>query len=481
MNTPQPAASPRTTSAFADDILGRHDAVGLAELVRAGEVHPRELVDAAIARCEVVEPHLNAVVTESFDQARRNADQAATTGAFAGVPTFIKDMTNVAGLPTLQGSEGCLATPAATSTAAVAQQLFDMGMICLGKSSLPEFGFTPSAEFPEAPPTHNPWNHNHTAGGSSGGAGALVASGVVPLAHGQDGGGSVRIPAACNGLVGLKPSRGRIIATDEAPLPVNIVSNGVLTRTVRDTATYYAEAEHLHHNQKLPPVGHVTTPIDRPLRIGAIADSPASGASPTDEPTRRVFTSTVELLESLGHHVEPMASPVDERFRDDFVHYWAGLAYGLTKGGTRLVHKSFDASATTNFTRGLSQQFRRDIRRTPGTIRRLRRSTAAFADALAHYDVMLSPTVTSLPTELGFLGMDLPYDQLLPRVVQWVGFTPLANATGTPSLSLPMGLDGPTNLPVGMMFGAAPGSEALLLQLGLQLETARPFPQLANS
>jgi amidase len=357
--------------AFTDE-LSALDAVATAERVRAKELTPAEVVAAAIERAKAVNPELNAIATEDYERALATAGRAGTHGAFAGVPTFIKDGTDVAGLATREGSDAFDRAGPAKATAPIAQQLFDMGTVNLGKSTLPEFGFTASTEFPDGTATHNPWNLGRSAGGSSGGAGALVAAGVVPIAHGQDGGGSIRIPAACHGLVGLKPTRGRLLPDPNAKLlPVKIVADGVLTRTVRDTAAYYREAELRYRSPKLPRLGDLTRPVDRSLRIGTFLETP-TGAT-IDPATRRTYEATMSVLEDLGHRLEPLEAPVDAQFAEDFVHYWAMLAAAVQRFGHKLYEPTFDRTKLTMLTDGLAAHFRSHWARTPGVIRRLQR------------------------------------------------------------------------------------------------------------
>ena len=462
--------------AFTDD-LSRLDAVATAEAVRAKEVTPEEVVAAAIERSKAVTSELNAVAAEDYDRAIAAAKRAPTTGPFAGVPTFIKDGTDVAGLPTRNGSEALANIAPAKATAPIAQQLFDLGTINLGKSRLPEFGFIPSTEFPDGTATHNPWNLDHTPGGSSGGAAAMVAAGVVPLAHAQDGGGSTRIPAACNGLVGLKPTKGRLLPDPHARLlPVKIVFDGVVTRTVRDTAAYYREADLRYRSKKIKPLGDTSRPNARPLRIGTFTATPTGAV--LDPATQRVFDETVTLLEELGHHVEPVQLPIDQQFVVDFIRYWSMLVYAVDHAGKLLYDKTFDATRLTPVTQGLAAEFASDWKGIVGTIRRLRASTAAWEVAMGSLDVVLTPTMAQLPPVLGHLSSALPYDVVFPRVIDWIGFPPLANANGAPSISLPLGHDPETNLPVGMMFSGHVGDDGLLLRLALELEAARPFPSL---
>ena len=240
--------------AFGDDALGDLDAIGLVEALRAGTVSATELVEAAIARTKAVNPTLNGLAYEAFDRARRRASApAAYGGYFDGVPTFIKDNVAVQGMPTMQGTDAWAPRPM-PADGDFARVFLSTGLVPLGKTQMSEFGFSGSAEHPRIGPVRNPWNPDCTAGASSSGAGAFVAAGVVPIAHANDGAGSIRIPAAVNGLVGLKPTRGRLPLDKEAArMPLHLVANGVLSRSVRDTAAFFREAERVYRNPKLPP------------------------------------------------------------------------------------------------------------------------------------------------------------------------------------------------------------------------------------
>src|ERR1700676_5302909 len=243
--------------AFADDALGDLDAVALAEHLRSGTVSVPEVVEAAIARAEAVNPVLNGLAYNAFDLARRQAAGHQLRSYFAGIPTFVKDNVDVAGMPTMQGTDAWTPRPARVD-GDFARAYLTMGLLPLGKTRMSEFGFSASAEHPRLGPVRNPWNTDHTAGASSSGSGAFVAAGVVPIAHANDGGGSIRIPAACNGIVGLKPSRGRLPLDKEVSrMPIRLVANGMLSRSVRDTAAFYREAERTWRAPKLPPIGDV--------------------------------------------------------------------------------------------------------------------------------------------------------------------------------------------------------------------------------
>ncbi|MGW3543031.1 amidase [Nocardia niigatensis] len=459
--------------AFGDDALGEHDGVAIAALIRSGELSAAEVAKAARERVAQVNPVLNAVVVEA-DTPLVSPDREAL---LYGVPTFVKDNTDVAGLPTQHGSAAWRARPA-KAHGPFTKQFLSTGVTVLGKSTLPEFGLNATTEFVAAEPTRNPWDTEFSSGASSGGSAALVAAGAVPIAHGNDGGGSIRIPAACCGLVGLKPTRGRHLDGPQArSMPINLVSEGVLTRTVRDTATYFAAAERFWRNPALPPVGLVEGPARRRLRIGVLSD-PITGAT-LDPQIRAVLDDTIALLEGLGHQVRPIAYPVDLRFAEDFAAYWAMLAFlaGLT--GKLSFGRSFDASRLDPFTRGLAARFRGSALRSPAVLYRLSRTRHAYAAAFRDIEIVLSPVLASLTPRLGYLSPDQPFDEVFARLLAYVNYTPFANVTGAPALSLPLGASD-SGLPIGVMFSAAHGDERTLLELGFALESARPFPGIQH-
>jgi amidase len=320
--------------AFGDDALGDLDAVGLVEKLQAGEVSSSELVEAAIARTKAVNPKLNGLAYEAFDRARaRAASRQPYGGYFDGVPSFIKDNVAVEGMPTMQGTDAWDPRPM-PADGAWARAFLSTGLIPLGKTQMSEFGFSGSAEHPRIGPVRNPWNPDYTAGASSSGSAAFVAAGVVPIAHANDGGGSIRIPAACNGLVGLKPSRGRLPLDKEAArMPLHLVANGVVTRSVRDTAAFMREAERVYRDPKLPAIGDVTRPGSQRLQIAVCTKSILREASPE---MRELTLKTAALLEELGHKVTEIDNPVPDRFKDDFPRVL--VVPGLRGGAGRTPH-----------------------------------------------------------------------------------------------------------------------------------------------
>lgn len=462
--------------AFADDALADHDATALVAELQAGRVSVPEVVDAAIARCEEVAPGLGALAWTAYDRARAQAADPPG-GYFAGVPFLVKDNCDVAGMPTQQGTDAFRARPA-KADGDFARMAHATGLITLGKSQLSEFGFNASAEHVRLGPVRNPWHREHTAGASSAGSSALVAAGAVPLAHANDGGGSIRIPAAVNGLVGLKPTRARL-AQDELmrQMPVRIVSDGVVTRSVRDTAAFLREAEKVYRNLRLPPVGDVRRPASARLRIGLATESPGGRAASPAMCERTLKVAAV--LEGLGHRVEEVSPPVSDSFADDFLLYWAGMASFLVRTGRVGFGRTWDRSRLDPLTLGLDRHARRHLQRLPGATRRLARSRHRSAEFYTDHDALLTPTLAAETPRLGHLEPAQGYDELIERLLAWVAFTPLQNATGDPAISLPLARDD-AGLPVGMMLAAGHGREATLLELGLELEEAGGFARIAD-
>ena len=464
-------------SAFSDDALGDHDAVGLVAALARGEVSPAELVEAAIARAEQVNPQLNGLGYRDFARARARASAKRPYGGdFDGVPTFLKDNIAAQGMPMTMGTDAWAPKPA-TADGDFAKAYLSTGLVPLGRTRMSEFGFSGSTEHPRLGSVRNAWNPEYTAGASSSGAGAFVAAGVVPIAHGNDGGGSIRIPAACGGLVGLKPSRGRVPLDKEVrAAPVKIVADGALTRSVRDTAALFREMERAYRNPKLPPIGDVTGPGHQRLRIAVCTQSIVRAASPE---VTELTLKTAALLEQLGHRVSVVDNPVPASFKDDFLLYWAFLAFAVVRGGRVMFGPTFDRSKLDHLSLGLASTAARNLHRVPTAIARLNRSHRITARLGREYDVMLTPTLAEVTPKLGHLDPMANYDQIIDRLIAWVGFTPLHNATGDPAISLPLAQSS-DGLPVGMMFASTVGQEARLLALAYELEAANPWRRIQD-
>jgi amidase len=455
-----------TVDATRHDALGSDDVMELQHRLRRRQVSARELRDAARARLAAVNGELNAVV--------RDLDVTpAVNGPLAGIPSALKDNEDIAGYPTLHGSWAPADTPA-TSTHPWVGQYLTLGFEPIAKTTLPEFGLTASTESSRYGATRNPWDPSRSVGGSSGGSAALVAAGVVPIAHANDGGGSIRIPAAACGLVGLKPTRGRLVDLPELDrLPVNLVTQGVLTRSVRDTAYYFAEAERLRPAAGMPPVGMVVRPESRRLRIGVFTDAVAGMA--VDPRVRDAVRATGRTLQDLGHEVDEIAAPVDEGFGRDFLRYWALLSFSLQKAGGRLLGTDFDASRTEQLTQGLSRMAQQQALRLPGSLRRLVRVSKEPEAVYATYDALVSPVLSTPAPLIGELGPEVPAREHIVRLLRFASFTAWQNVTGAPAISLPLARteDG---VPIGVQVAAPRGEERRLLSLAYELETAMPWP-----
>ena len=398
---------PNRVHAFADDALGAYDAVGLVQALHAGEVSVTEVVEAAIARAEQVEPELTAIAHRDYDRAR-DAARDPGPGFFAGVPTWVKDNSDVAGMPTGEGSRRVGAPLRPRSTATSPGCTSRRARSRSARAGCPSTGSCPTCEHPRLGPVRCPWNPAHTAGASSAGSAALVAAGVVPIAHANDGGGSIRIPASVNGLVGLKPTRDRI-PTDRLAReqPVQVVADGVVTRTVRDTAAFMREAERIYRPLHLPPLGDLTRPTKARLRIAVQTSAAGRQASPE---VTELTHKTAALLESLGHHVEEASLPVPGSFEDDFLLYWGMLALYLSRNGRRMHGPTWNPARLDGFTHGLAGHAARRLHKVPLAIARLRRARRSAERFYASYDVHLSPTLATETPAIGHLDPMQDFD-----------------------------------------------------------------------
>ncbi|WP_280448938.1 amidase [Nocardia brasiliensis] len=480
-----------------------YDAVGLAELVAKGEVQPADLLQVALDRCAQVDPGINAV-SLLMAEAGRTAAAAPSTGPFAGVPFLLKDLgQDFAGYPTSAGT-GPLRKIEATHHSIVVQRWIDAGLVIFGKTTTPEFGAVAVTETGTFGATRNPWDLDRSPGGSSGGAAAAVAAGIVPMAGASDGGGSIRVPAACTGLFGLKPGRGMVPAGPDAAENIfGASTSGVLSRSVRDTAVMLdvlsapdPGGPYLSARAEQPYATAVST-SPRALRIGFSSESPL-GTTVHAEAVRAV-EHTAALLEQLGHHVEPAAPRIDgEQLAHDFMTVWtANLATKLAKARrvSGAPDSAFDITTRAAAAAGRAQTVTALLEAHEGWNTH-GRALAAFHDT---YDLWLTPTIAAPPLRIGqtkppaalakILGALLEvgagpaitrspvYRKIVRANLAPVPFTPLANVTGRPAMSVPLHrtADG---LPLGSQFVGALGSEFLLLQLAAQLETAQPWAQL---
>jgi amidase len=462
--------------------LASLDAVAQAELVHSGAVSPRELVLAAIARIERLNPTLNAVVSPLFDEALAAVDGGLPDGPFRGVPFLLKDLGAAqAGQPFFAGNRALRdAGFRAPRDTALGRRFRAAGLVTLGKTNVPEFGLQPATQPLAFGPTHNPWDLERSTSGSSGGSCAAVAAGLVPVAHATDAAGSIRLPAAWCGLVGLKPSRGRIPG-DPGAVELAHVEFAV-ARSVRDAA---ALLDALHGNAPAnlfraePPQRAFAREVGADpgsLRIGTLASLASAKVHPE---CARAVDETAGLLEALGHRVE--ASSPDALHEEE--RAWRGLATAPLEYRSslrelaRLLGRPVDASDVEPFLWSLAQQppHRVSAEDWLDALDWRQRWCARVIDWWAGFDLLLTPTLCEPPVPIEELWpqRERPW-ALLDRTAAHVAFAEPWNETGQPAISLPLHVSA-EGLPLGIQLVAAPGREDVLLRVAAQLEEARPW------
>jgi amidase len=466
-----------------------------ARLVREGEVSARELVEASLDAIEQLNPELNAFVLVAAEQALAAADEvrAGDPRPLAGVPIAIKDLIALtAGVRTTFGTKAAGDwTPSVDSH--TYRRLREAGAIMVGKTNTPELGILPVTEPERFGPTRNPWDTSRTPGGSSGGSAASVAAGMTALGYANDGGGSIRIPASCCGLYGLKPSRGRISAGPEwTELVAGFAIEGVVTRTVADTAAaldVMSGPEAGDPYWAPPPSAPFADALSRePGRLKIAFTTEAPNGAPVHEHCVAATREAAELLESLGHDVEERTDDWDgDAYVENFVKVWMAVTGDEIHDYARLFGHPVDPEQLEPLTRQMLE-FSQTVTATDylsalGWLRRLSREVVSLWDDI---DVMLMPTLAQPPIPIGALqpGPDEPAIQMLMNSAGWVPFTPIWNVTGQPAASVPL-VHSPDGLPIGIQLIGPPAGEELLLSLSAQLEAAQPWadrrPQLASA
>jgi len=480
------------------------DATAMAELVAGDEVKPIELVDEAISRIEAANPKVNAVVWRDFERAREQARDHLPDGLFAGVPYLIKDLSLQKGATCTFGSVFFRDFQPTFSTAAV-DRMLGSGLIALGRTNSPEFGLLPTTEPVLHGSTNNPWNLDYSAGGSSGGAAAAVAAGMLPMAHATDGGGSIRIPASCNGLFGLKPTRGR--TPRFPPVAADYISVDLcVSRSVRDSARMLDVI-----SGALPGAMYWAPPPETPFRqamhtdpgsLRIAFDTSDLRGRPAHPDCVAAIEQTAALLESLGHIVVRDRPPLDaDKLIDAFQVLWSGATAGsfelileaisqkrsgrvarralgdwrTLKVLAKLDERKSGLDAFEPFTWALVEHARThsavDLMIALDTLQMVSHQVARFT---ADYDVILWPVLATPPVRNGWIDQHAGLDAMWEQLEAYVPYTPIANFTGRPAMSVPLHWteDG---LPVGSQFVADFGREAILLQLAAQLEQAAPW------
>jgi amidase len=467
-------------------------AAELASLVRGGELGSRELVEDCLGRIEALQPDLNAFVHVDPEGAREAAEAVGADDErpFAGVPIAVKDTAPVAGMPFSMGSD-VFGDFVPQHDAFLVRRLREAGFVIVGKTSLPEFGILPVTEPRRFGPTRNPWDLERTPGGSSGGAAAAVASGMVPLAHGSDGGGSIRIPAACCGLVGLKPARGRVSRGPEQGDDF-LVQDGVLTHTVAETAQLldvlagYETGDATWAPPPAEPFAAAVREDPGRLRIGFTLESPIE--SELDPACARAVHDAAELLAGLGHEVEevPMAPWTGEDLLRVFTLVFSTPVSAAAFFGGMVTQRE----PTEELLEPLSWTIWKEIRERSALEYYLARTqlnayTRGIVALWDDYDVVMTPSLAQRPVRIGEIDScsDEPWEDFR-RSGAFTPYTAIFNVTGQPALTLPL-FQGDDGLPTGVQLAGRPADEATLLSLGAQLETAAPWaerrPALANA
>ncbi|MCD9143480.1 amidase [Streptomyces albireticuli] len=468
-----------------------HDLTALeqGEAVRAGKISPVELTEHYLDRVARLDASVGAFVTVTPEIARKQAADAESEAAAArregrplpplhGVPVPVKDLSYVAGVRCTMGS-AALADHMPAVDDHVVRRLREAGTILLGKTNTPEFGLPPHTENDIAPPARTPWDLGRSAGGSSGGAAAAVAAGLAPLAHGSDGGGSIRIPASTCGLFGIKPSRGRVSSGPVLHDVTGLATSGPLARTVADAAALLdvlagTEAGDPYTAPSLPPGETFAAAARRApgrLRVALFTRPPVPGVEAHPECVRAA-EETAGLLRELGHTVEEVALPDDPTLGEAFTRVWEIVAAirPVPEGREELL---------TPFTRMLRERGARVGGAEFATaMYRLRAVGQLIADGLqapgTGYDVLLSPTLATPPLPVGGLRDDRDPAAEFAALLPFTPFTPVYNATGQPAVSVPVHWTG-EGLPIGVMLGGRYGAETTLISLAAQLEEARPW------
>ncbi|WP_223699983.1 amidase [Sutcliffiella deserti] len=453
-----------------------YDAVGLAELVKNKEVTPLELVDTAISTIKEMNPTINAVITEMFEEARTIATSGDITGPFAGVPFLMKDLESFAEAPYTAGSK-FLKEFICPTDSVLSSRIRKAGLITIGKTNTCELGIQPITEPELFGPTRNPWNTAYTAGGSSGGSAAAVASGFVPMAHASDGGGSIRIPASCCGIFGMKISRGR---NPRNPDTLGLGVSHCVSRSVRDSAALL-DATHGKglgdpYIAPVPARSFLSEVTTNPGKLRIAFLSSTFDGKPIHPDCQDAVLDAATLCETLGHHVEEATPKIDvQRFTEAFTVLWYQMVSQGITSLPNLVGRKANQEDFERLTWEIGQVGASYTGiETLSAISYMQHVAQTLAVFFQDYDILLTPTLSKPPVKVGELVYQSDLEEYSKLANGWVPFTPVANATGVPAMSVPLYWN-KENLPIGVQFFAPYGDEATLFRLAGQLEQARPW------
>lgn len=462
-----------------------NDATGLAELVSKGEVTPLELLDEAIARVERVNPSINAVVHEAYELARASIEAGLPEGPFRGVPFLVKDLgAEMAGTEMCNASSAWAGYQSDHDTELVARQK-RAGLVIFGRTTSSEFGLTTTAESRVHGATRNPWNLEHTSGGSSGGASAAVAAGIVPMAHASDGGGSIRVPASCCGLFGMKPTRGRTPAGPDVGEGWGGMSAAhAVSRSVRDSAAlldatagsdvgapYWAE----------PPARPYSEEVGRdPGRLRIAVQRSSFNGVEVHEDCLAALDEAVALCRSLGHEVEEeslpaLLRPPEQGLVPSLVVIAANIKAMVRGRAAALGREATPEDVEPGSWEMVELSEATDAADYADATRWVHGIGRQVAQFMEDYDVILSPTMATPPLEIGRLS--LSRDDLAAYradIAKTIGFTSLFNMAGNPAMSVPLGMSS-AGLPIGIQFAGRYADESTLFRLAGQLEQAAPW------
>jgi len=467
------------------------DALDLAAGIRNKDFSVEEVNRCAVERASLVNPSINAVVHENFEAGIARAKsfdlnpELLEQSKVAGLPFLIKDLSTVKGLPASFGSR-LFTDNIATRNSNIARKYIDAGLNIIGKSNTPELGLTLTTEPQANAICRNPWNTEYSTGGSSGGAAAAVAAGIVPVAHATDGGGSIRIPASCCGLFGLKPSRGLTVIENNLAASWSGLSVGhVVSQSVRDSAAFLdlirLDEPNLFAMPASPSSFYQTHQEQlRPLRIGIQLAHPMG--QEIDEDCLLAVRKASELCQSLGHHVEEFIHPVDYHAASFAMskiintHVFQSIAPRLAELGLSLENCPVEASTRIMAKNG--SEISADI--FVNAKDQVKDAERQMSELHQKYDVLISPVLSKIPAKLGWLDMNSDdMKTYTKRFKAYSGFTALYNGTGQPSMSMPLH-QSTAGIPVGVMFTAAWGADSLLLKLAAQIEAAAPWERHAQ-
>lgn len=474
--TPLPAmvspalAAPRAIDEFIDQ-----DALGMAELIKKGDISKREAVEITIRRIEAMEPIVNAITTRTFDRAFEKAETISTETTFAGMPILIKDMIDVGGVRRTDGSRMLLSNIPAENVPYI-DGVEAAGMNIIGMTNVPEFAqlgiITNNSAFGL---TRNPWDLSISALGSSGGAATAVASGMVPLAHGTDGGGSNRLPTGAQGLFGIKPSRGRMLPGEAGGVHGPFKTNQAIGRTVRDSAALFVHTE--DPNGPFPKIGLVSGPSTKRLRIGFALT--LDGGDRVHPAVAAAQENTVQLLRDLGHEVVEVAIPINaaeffENFNGAFLGQFSTVsAQARAIAGTNAL----ESGLLDVFTASLIEygsNIPADVQ--AAGLEYLATVPQKFAQAFEEVDLLLSPCMPFLSIDANALSPDTMVNHSVINFLQTgLSYTAPVNVSGHAAMSVPLNWDPESGLPIGSMFQTSTGNDRMLYELAFELEAARPW------